>query len=359
MYGVILAGGGGTRLWPQSRARLPKPLMPLLPDGSTMLQATMSRLRPLIPPDRLFIATGAQYADECRRQLPDLPAEHVIIEPSGRDTAPAIGLAAIHAARLDPTGVMGVFPADHIIRDEAGLRADLRLAEQVAERGYLVTLGMKPAYPETGYGYIEVDGPIGGLGDEGQAFEVARFVEKPDLTTATAYVEAGRHLWNAGIFIWRVDVILERYAAQQPEMAARLRAIGDAIGAPSEEETLAREWPAMRKISVDFAIMQEAPRVATITSDIGWSDAGDWNAIGSLLGVDGAGYVGAGVEHLAIESDNCVIAAPGGKLIATIGLQDMVIIDTPDALLVCPRSRTQEVRRIVDTLKDRQRADLL
>jgi mannose-1-phosphate guanylyltransferase len=359
MYGVILAGGGGTRLWPASRARLPKPLMPLLPDGSTMLQATMARLRPLIPPDRLFVATGAAYADECRRQLPDLPPDHVIVEPSGRDTAPAVGLAAVHIARLDESAVMGVFSADHIIRDEAGFRDSLRLAEPVAEQGYLVTLGMKPAYPETGYGYIEVAGPVPGSGADGRAMEVARFVEKPKLATAEEYVAGGRHLWNAGIFVWRVGVILEQFAAQMPDVAARLSAIRAALGTPQAEATLAREWEGMRKISVDFGIMEGAPRIATIPSDVGWSDAGDWNAIGALLGEPGAGFVGAGVEHLGIDSRDCVIAAPSGKLIATIGLEDLVIIDTPDALLVCPRSRAQEVKRIVDTLKERQRGDLL
>jgi mannose-1-phosphate guanylyltransferase len=359
MYGVILAGGGGTRLWPLSRARLPKPLMPLLPDGSTMLQATMARLRPLIPPDRLFVSTGAAYAGECRRQLPDLPADHVIVEPSGRDTAPAVGLAAGYVARLDPAAVMGVFPADHIIRDEEGLRANLRLAEQVAERGYLVTLGMKPTYPETGYGYIEVAGPVPGLGEGGRALEVARFVEKPKLPVAMEYVTGGRHLWNGGIFVWRVDVILERFVVQLPDIAARLAAIRQALGTPAAEAVLAREWEGMRKISVDFGIMEGAPRVATIPSDIGWSDAGDWNAIGMLLGQDGSGFTGAGVEHLALDSRGCVIAAPPGKLVATIGLEDLVIIDTPDALLVCPRARAQEVKRIVDTLKERQRGDLL
>lgn len=370
MYGVILAGGGGTRLWPLSRARLPKPLMPLLADGSTMLQATYARLRPLIPPDRLFIATGEQYAAECCRQLSDLPADHVIVEPSGKDTAPAVGLAALHIARLDPTAVMGVFPADHIIRDEAGFRANVALAAEVAQQRYLVTLGMTPTYPETGYGYIEVAGPVPGRADDGRARAVARFVEKPDLATATAYVDGGSHLWNGGIFIWRVDVILGQFAApvsaaappaaaQRRAIADRLAAIGSALGTPAAADVLATEWAAMPKISVDFAIMQEAPKVATILSDIGWSDAGDWNAIGTLLGQPGAGFVGAGVDHLSIDSADCVISAPAGKLVATIGLDDFVIIDTPDALLVCPRSRTQDVRKIVDTLKERGQGELL
>jgi mannose-1-phosphate guanylyltransferase len=361
MYGVILAGGGGTRLWPLSRARLPKPLMPLLPDGSTMLQATAARLRPLTPPDRLFVATGAAYADEIRRQLPDLPPDHLIVEPSARDTAPAIGLAATHIARRDPGAVMGVFPADHIIRDEEGLRANLRLAERVAEAGHLVTLGMQPAYPETGYGYIEAGEPLPGL-DGARA--VARFVEKPDLPTATRYVEGGRHLWNAGIFVWRAGVILEQFREFLPDSAAPLARIGDALGTPRANEVLAAAWPDLRRISVDFGIMEPAsraapPRVATIPSDVGWSDAGDWNAVGTLLGQPGAGFVAAGIEHLALESRDCVVSAPAGKLVATIGLEDLVIIDTPGALLVCPRARAQEVKRVVDLLKQRGRDDIL
>jgi mannose-1-phosphate guanylyltransferase len=359
MYGVILAGGGGTRLWPQSRTHLPKPLMPLLPDGSTMLQATFARLRPLIPPSHLFVSTGAVYADQVWQQLPELPADHLIIEPSGRDTAPAVGLAATHVARLDPAAVMGVFPADHIIRDEDGFRANLVLANQVAEQGYLVTLGMRPSHPETGYGYVEVAGPVPGVGADGRALEVARFVEKPNLATATAYLAGGRHLWNAGIFIWRVDVILDQFRTLAPDMAARLAAIDAAVGTPDAQAVLEREWEGMRKISVDFAIMEKAPRVATIPSDIGWSDAGDWHAIGTLLGQPEAGFVGAGVEHLGFNSRDCVVVAPPGKLVATVGLEDLVIVDTPDALLICPRSRAQEVRRIVDALRERGRTDLL
>jgi mannose-1-phosphate guanylyltransferase len=359
MYGVILAGGGGTRLWPWSRSRQPKPLMPLLPDGSTMLQATFARLRPLIPPERLFVSTGVMYADEVRRQLPDLPAGHLVIEPSGRDTAEAVGLAAVHVGRLAPDGVMGVFPADHIIRDEAGLRANLVLAGQVAERDYLVTLGMRPTHPETGYGYIEVAGPVPGLGDDGRALEVARFVEKPNLATASEYVAGGRHLWNGGIFIWKVNVILEQFRELQPDMAARLATIGAAIGTADAQAVLEREWEDIRRISVDFGIMEKASRVATIPSDIGWSDAGDWHAVGVILGQPGAGFVAAGVEHLALDSRDCVVAAPPGKLVATIGLEDLVIVDTPEALLICPRERAQQVRQVVDELKARQRGDLL
>ncbi len=359
LVGVILAGGGGTRLWPRSRARLPKPLMPLLPDGRTMLQATWSRLRPLIPAERLFVSTGLAYADAVRRQLSDLPPDHLIVEPAGRDTGPAAGLAAVHVARLDPEAIMGLFPADHIIQDEDGFHDSVRLAAQVAAHDYLVTLGMQPTHPETGYGYVEVAGPVPELESDSRARLVARFVEKPDLATATAYVEGGRHLWNAGIFIWRARVILEQFRAFLPDIAARLAAIDAAAGTPDAPAVLEREWADMRKISVDFGIMEKAARVATIPSDIGWSDAGDWNAIGALLGTPGAGYVSAGVEHLARDSRDCVVAAPPGKLVATIGLADVVIVDTPDALLVCPRARAQEVRQIVDALNARGRTDLL
>jgi mannose-1-phosphate guanylyltransferase len=283
----------------------------------------------------------------------------VIVEPASRDNAAAVGLAAIHLARRDSAAVMGVFAADHVIRDEAGFRADLVLAEAVAQRGYLVTLGMRPTYPETGYGYIEVAGPIPGLAPDTPAREVARFVEKPDQPTATAYLAGGRHLWNAGIFIWQVGVILDRFHQHQPEMAARLDRIGAALGTADAQAVLGQEWAGMTRISIDFAIMEKARPVATILSDIGWSDAGDWNAVGTLLGQPGAGFLGAGVEHLTPDSRDCVIVAPPGKLVATIGLTDLVIIDTPDALLVCPRARAQEVRQIVAQLQQRQRSNLL
>lgn len=359
LVGVILAGGGGTRLWPQSRASLPKPFLPLLPDGRTMLQATWERLTPLIPADRLFISTGAAYAGEVRRQVPELAADHLIVEPAGRDTAPAIGLAAIHVARLDPEAVMGVFSADHIIQDEAGFRAAVQQAATAAAHDYLVTLGMRPTRPETGLGYVEVAGPLPEMGDASPARVVARFVEKPDLATAAAYVAGGRHLWNAGIFIWRAGVILDCFRALAPDIAARLEAIATAAGEADAQAVLEREWAEIRKISIDFAIMEKAPRVATIPADIGWSDAGDWNAIGTLLGTPDAGYVGAGVDHLAHDSRDCVIAAPPGKLVATIGLEELVIVDTPGALLVCPRARAQEVKQIVDALKAADRTNLL
>lgn len=359
MYGVILAGGGGTRLWPQSRARLPKPFLPLLPDGSTMIQATFRRLTPLIPADRLYVATGLAYGELVRAQLPELPAENIIIEPSARDNAAAVGLAMAHLARRDPEAIVGVFAADHLIVDEAGLREDLRLAGQVAAHGYLVTLGMSPAQPETRYGYIEAAGLVPEMPAGGRARAVNRFVEKPDAETAAGYVASGRYYWNAGIFIWRVATILEQFRLLQPAMAARLATIQAALGTPSAAQVLEREWGEMPRTSIDYAIMEKAPRVATIPSDIGWSDVGDWNAIGELLGEPVAGFVAAGVTHLDHESRGCVVAAPTGKLVATIGLDDLVIVDTPEALLVCPRARAQEVRQIVDRLKSAGRSDLL
>lgn len=359
MFGVILAGGGGTRLWPQSRAALPKPFLPLLPGGLTMIQATFNRLIPLIPADRLFVGTGPAYAEIVRQQLPELPASNVIVEPSGRDNAAAVGLAIAHLARRDPTATMGVFSADHLIADEVGFRTDIALAARVAEAGYLVTLGMKPTGPDPRFGYVEIAGSVPELAGEAQARRVARFVEKPDLATATAFVNGGRHYWNAGIFVWRITTIQEQFRQLQPEMAARLAAIQAALGTPDEAATLAREWEGILKTSVDYAIMEKAPQVATILSDIGWSDVGDWHALGDLLGQPGQGFVSDGADHLGLDSRNCVIAAPAGKLVATIGLEELVIIDTPDALLVCPRSRTQEVKQIVDSLKSNGRDRLL
>jgi mannose-1-phosphate guanylyltransferase len=235
----------------------------------------------------------------------------------------------------------------------------VRLAAAVAQHDYLVTLGMTPTHPETGLGYVELAGPVPELAGDDRARVVARFVEKPDLATATAYVDGGRHLWNAGIFISRAGYMLDQFRRHAPDIAARLAAIDSAAGAPDAQVVLEREWADMRKISIDFAVMEKADRVATIPAAVGWSDAGDWNAIGALLGSAEAGYVGAGVEHLALDTRDCVIAAPPGKLVATIGLSDLAIVDTPDALLICPRARAQEVKQIVDAIRARGRGDLL
>src|SRR3954454_24495850 len=355
LYGLIMAGGTGSRLWPRSRKGLPKQFLPLLTER-TMLQETVDRIRPIIDPNATLVATGREYVDLAVSQLPNLPLGNIIAEPSGRGTAPCIGLGAIELIHRDKDATMAVLSADHVIRKAHAFRHALQAAEEIAQQGYLVTLGITPNEPQTGYGYIQRGASLGqhkGF----EAFEVARFVEKPNRATAEHYLAEGGYSWNAGIFVWRVETILKELAQHLPELRAQLAEIAQA-GGPGLPDAMARVWGDVASMTIDYGVMERATKVAIIPVDIGWSDVGDWNTLAGLSDPDDDGNVSQ-AEHLAIDTRGTLVYSNDSRLIATIGLENFIIVDTGDAILIAPRDRAQDVKKLVDELKLNDRADLL
>ena len=358
LFALIMAGGGGTRLWPESRSALPKQFISLFGEQS-LIQITFDRIVPLIPPERVLVVTGRRYVDEIQRQLPQLPLNNIIAEPDGRNTAPAIGLGAVHLRRRDPDAVMAVLTADHIMRKEQAFRAALEAAARAAAAGRLLTLGITPAGPEIGYGYIERGEALEAGGDERYAtYHVNSFREKPDRATAEKFVNSGRFFWNSGMFIWRVRDILSEMERQLPDLYAALTEIETGLGTTDEVATTGRAWSTITPISIDYGVMEGAEKVAVLPVDPGWNDVGSWSAVyEESQGSRASENVVQGGEHLALDTSGCLIRAK--KLVATIGLQDLVIIDTEDALFISPRSEAQQVKTLVGLLKERGRQEYL
>lgn len=351
LYGIILAGGGGTRLWPLSRQDRPKPLLNLLGERS-MLQDTVARLQPLITPDRLFIAVNAVHAPEVARQIPDLPADQIVVEPVARETGPAFGLAAAWIAHRDPDATLASFHADHVVLRPHLLRDAVALAVEAAQDGAIVTIGIEPTYAATGYGYIELAGEIG-AGHGHTVREAVRFVEKPKQDMAEQYVASGNFVWNAGLFICKVQTLLDAFAEHLPETFAGLMRIKDAIGTNRYVETLEAVFPTLQKISIDVGIMEKFHPLKTVPCDPGWNDVGDWDTLASLMQGDDDGNVAIGAKHLAIETKRTLVHGKD-RLIATVGVEDMVIVDTGDVVLVIPRNRAQDVKKLVEQLTSHQ-----
>jgi mannose-1-phosphate guanylyltransferase len=354
-YAVIMAGGTGTRLWPLSRRKTPKQSLRLL-DDRTLFQSAVDRILPLFGRDRIRVVAGADYLEDLARQAPGLPSSAFVVEPSGRGTAPCIGLASIHLRHEDPSAVMAVLTADQTISDVARFRRVLMAAESVAQQGWLVTLGIAPAGPATGYGYIEQAEELQVLAGF-RVFRVAQFTEKPDLEAAQEMVASGRFSWNSGMFIWRVDQILEEFERQMPDLYDRLSRIEAALGRLRYKAVIESTWTDLSKQTIDYGVMEGAGKVAVIPVDIGWSDVGSWASLGELLPTDEYGNVIRG-PHTAIDTRNTVVMG-GKRLIATIGMRDMIIVDSDDALLICPRGREQDVREIVRKLDREGRHEYL
>jgi mannose-1-phosphate guanylyltransferase len=357
LYAVIPAGGSGTRLWPLSRAGHPKFLHPLTGTDASLLQATVERLSPLTDPEHVLIVTGVAHATAVARQLVGVPEENILVEPSPRDSCAAIALAAAVIARRDPDAIMGSFAADHLIADGPRFTDVIRQAMAGAADGLLMTLGITPTRPETGYGYLQCGAALG----DGGLLAVEEFKEKPAYEVAQGYLTSGNYLWNAGMFVWRVDVFLTELARQQPQLHAGISRIAHAWDSPSREEVLGEVWPTLPRISVDYAVMEGAAtvgRVGTVPGDFGWNDIGDFHTLGEVLAADAAGNVIVGKDAMAKpgvllrETEGLVVVPNSGRLVAALGVRDLIIVDTPDAVLVCPRDRAQEVKSIVDELKD-------
>ncbi len=361
-HAVILAGGRGTRFWPRSRTRTPKQLLNIVGNES-MIEQTVRRIAPIFPASRLWVVTQEGQAKALRRQLPQLPASHVLIEPEGRNTAAAIALAAVHLRHECGDALMAVLPADHVIRQEARYRRLVRAALRLADApDSLVVLGIRPTRPETGYGYIERGAPVTS-GKSDDAFLVQRFTEKPALARARRYVASGRYSWNAGMFFWRASTFLEQLSRFLPATARALGALDEVVG---KKQYAARQRNAYRRlenISVDYAVLEPASRpgsrarVHVLPASVGWSDIGSWAAVYELE----AGRPGATVSAgpvVSLDADGNYFWAPG-KTVAAIGVRDLVVVETADALLVCPRDRAQDVGRIVKELERQKRRGLL
>jgi len=351
-YAVIMAGGGGTRLWPLSRKDKPKQLLPLI-GQETLFQSTVARLTDLFPPERILVVTVKEQAHEMKLQVPDLPEENYLIEPAPRGTASVVGLAAMALQKRDPEASMAILPSDHFIRNVDLFHYLLNAAFDVADDKYLVTLGITPTMPSTAYGYIQQGTSLGG-GYKYPVYTVQSFREKPNDETAQQLLRMGGHSWNSGMFIWRADAILGEIDKQMPDLGNALQEIGKAWNTSSQDETLNTIWPDLKNETVDYGIMEKAEKVAVLPAGgLGWSDVGSWSSLFEVLLPDMNGNIATNAAlHLALETNNTLVYGGGSdRLIVTIGVDDMVVIDTGDALLICKTDQAQKVKDVVEHLK--------
>ena len=361
MYAVIMAGGSGTRFWPLSREKMPKQLLKIGGED-TLIQQTVKRMLPLIRQQDIFIVTNQGLADDINIQLAGKLGgswdRNFILEPEAKNTAPALGLSALHLNRIDPDGIMVVLSADHAIRKSSEFLDLIKKAAEAAKQDYLVTLGIKPNRPETGYGYIKAGEPVDGSRVQGQGASqdrvcrVEAFVEKPDLETARKYVANGRYYWNSGMFVWKTSTFLKEIEKHQPSLHQGLMKIKNSIGTGKEADVVKEVFSSLDSISVDYAVMEKTDRAAVIPADIGWSDVGSWNALDEVSERDASGNIITG-NVIDFGSKDSVIYAEK-RLVATIGLKDIIVVDTPDATLVCSKEKAQDVKKVVDELKKRK-----
>jgi mannose-1-phosphate guanylyltransferase len=359
-HAVIPAGGVGSRLWPLSRAAAPKFLHPLSGSGESLLRDTWQRVAPLAGEGRILVVTGQAHSAAVREQLPELPLENLVLESEPRDSSAAIGLAAAILRRREPDVILGSFHADHVIRGAAAFGQAVRQAVEVADQGYIVTIGVAPSEPATGFGYIKATTELRGS----PALLADSFVEKPDLETAIGYLESGDYLWNAGMFVSRADVLLEQMRLAQPELVAALETLAEAWDGDERDDLVARTWPTLEKIAIDYTVAEpaaDAGKLAVIPGRFTWHDVGDFATI-ARLGAAGRPdqLVTLGdVESILTEDASGLVIASGGRTIAVIGIDDVVVVDTDDALLVTTTEHAQRVKQVVETLKGRGRDTVL
>lgn len=365
VYPVIMAGGSGTRFWPLSRRDRPKQFLALAGDAP-LLQATVERLPPLARARETYVVCGPAHVRAARRMLKELPEGNFIVEPCARNTAPCVGLAALHVAARDPRGVVVMLPADHHISRPKAFREAVASAAELAASGAIATIGIHPSRPETGYGYLKVGPRLGrrggrkkGAAAAGTApHKVERFVEKPDVVTAARYLADGGYLWNSGIFVFRADVILEEIRRAMPVLGEQLDVIQGAIGSPEYARTLRRVFPDCPSISIDYGVMEKSKRIAVVPADFGWSDVGSFAALSDVRATDHLGNVAEG-DALVIDGRNNVVVASGKRPVAVVGIEDVIVVDAGDAVLVCRRDRAQDVRKAVEELSRRGRDEVL
>lgn len=349
---VIMAGGKGERFWPKSRTSHPKQFLSLTDDGETMIEKTVKRISPIVQTEDIFIVTNSEYRNLVREQLPDIPQENILAEPYARNTAPCIAFAAAVIKKKYGNAVMLVLPSDHLVKYEnIYTRTLCNAIVKATEDNNLVTIGITPSYAETGYGYIN-------FGEEsGNAYKVERFVEKPDLRTAKKYLSSGKYLWNSGMFVWQVSAIEECFRTFMPEVYSGAEKIGQSFGTDSFETTLETEYNKFPSESIDFGIMEKASDIYTIPASFGWDDVGNWLAVERINDTDD--------NHNYIEGDviaeNCerTTICGGKRLIAAVGVEDIIIVDTDDTVLVCSKNSTQDVKKIIARLKKDNRTELI
>jgi len=347
MYSVIMAGGVGKRFWPRSRQDRPKQMLNIL-DNKTMLRLTVERLRQRSEFDEIYVVTNRELAPGIQELVPELPEENYLLEPFGKNTAPAIALSAVHIQAMDPEGVMGVFPSDHLITQEEKFFNDLDTAvEAVEEKNSLVTFGVEPTRPATGYGYIQFDTKKQLVDDK--VFRVKTFAEKPNLNTAKRFLRSGDFLWNSGMFVWKASTILKQMKAHMPDLYDSAMTIADALGSEDYERVVEREWKTFRSESIDYGVMEKAGNVYVVRSEFTWSDLGSWNSVYQLAEKNEQQNVIDG-EALLLNSNGNYVYSPD-KLVATVGIEDLVVINTDDVTLIVERSKAEEVKDLVDALR--------
>ena len=343
---VILAGGSGTRLWPLSTPSFPKQFLPL-PNGKSMIQESLARVEGLISPGQTWVVTGHSMVQLVQEHLPSIPVSQILGEPVGRSTAAAIGWAAATIARRDPQAIMMVLTADHVITKIDVFNQSLRLAARLARQGYLVTLGIKPTGPETGYGYIRYAAPLS-EGFDHQAFDGERFVEKPDVAMAQAYLQDGHYVWNSGMFVWKVETILAALQKHLPELARKIDTIAESMGTAQERATLDELWPTLQTISIDYGVMEKANKVAVIPVDIGWNDVGNWEQYASLFPADEHDVRRVG-HHEGLGSRNVFVYNNTQRQVFTIGLEDIVVVEMDDKTVICHKDEVQRVKELAES----------
>lgn len=350
---VAIAGGSGTRFWPLSRRHLPKQLL-TLGGEHTLLRATFERCAELAPAERWWMVVGEGHAQACAEAVPAVAPERVLSEPIGRNTAPAIALAAVHLRAADPQATMVVLPADHHVANSKAFVQSLRLAAKLAARGGIVTLGIEPTYAETGYGYIQRGVPAA----EGHAFRVARFCEKPDHQTAESFLASGNYDWNAGIFVMKVSTFLDELRRQLPEMAGAFAQLSEHLGQPSYRQALQHTYQQVDSVSVDYGIMEGAKEVWVVPTRAGWNDVGSLRSLQALGYPDAEGNVVTG-PALALDSTGCIVHTHAGQRVVLLGVAGLVVVSTPDAILVVPKDKAQEVRQVVAELAEQGHTEIL
>ena len=351
---LIMAGGRGERFWPRSRKHMPKQFLSLTDDGKTMIQLTVERIRPLVELEDIYIATNKDYKPLVLEQLPGIPEENILCEPIGRNTAPCIGLGAIHIAKKYEDALMMVLPSDHLIKYNTMFVNTLSEGCAVAEKGAnLVTIGITPDYPETGYGYIKFNSDK----TDGQAYEVERFVEKPSLEVAKEYLATEEYLWNSGMFVWKISTILDNLKKYMGSTYEGLMKIKDAIGTPEEDIVLENIFPTFQSESIDYGIMEKADQIFTVPGSFGWDDVGNWLAMERINKTNDYGNYIEG-DVITVNTQRSIICGQK-KLIAAVGVENLIVIDTEDATLICAKDSTQDVKKVIENLRICNRDALL